>query len=164
MNDACLGGFKVEYGLALIQYIAKGDQVPFLSAQDIGRLAKSLGLLSPDVVTVHSAALASYVPQNEPNQVTAAAEFLVQSLQALELAWDLHRHQNLTRAANELQTPLATLRFAIQVGLGRVERGGTLDPITLHKALTQVDKLNPKIAELLSESDEVLTKRWSSFP
>jgi len=164
MSKACLGGFKVEYELALIQYMAKGDQEPFFSVRDIGRLAESLGLLSHEVVAVHSAALTSRVPQNEPYQVTAAAEFLIQSLQALELAWDLHRHQNLKRAAHELQTPLAALRFAIQVGLGCVERGDTLDPITLHKALTQVDKLNPKIAELLSESDDVLMRRWSSFP
>ena len=50
--------------------------------------------------------------------------------------------------AHELRSPLTSLRLALQIGLGRVQRGRTIEPTTFEKALAQVDDLAALITAL----------------
>ena len=54
----------------------------------------------------------------------------------------------LKQIAHELRTPLTTLRLALQVGLGRLQRGRSIEPSTFEKALAQVDHLAALITKL----------------
>jgi len=103
--------------------MAQGHEGATPSAQDIGELASTLGVVSKDMVAVHAAALLASVPQSGAKEFTFAAEFLAQSLEALESELARHNHQTLKRAAHELRTPLTTLSLALQVGLSRLRKG-----------------------------------------
>jgi two-component system, OmpR family, sensor histidine kinase VicK len=50
--------------------------------------------------------------------------------------------------AHELRSPLTTLRLALQLALGRLQRGESVEPRTLQKALVQVDEMCATITEL----------------
>ncbi len=146
--------FTNEYELALAEYMAQDEGSTLGRAWELGRLARSLGVLPYEIVAVHAAALVNCAPKSGVREFTVAAEFLTQSLQAFEEELALQRRHSLKRAAHELRTPLTTLRLSLQVGLGRLEKGGTLEAPVLQKALVQTDKLAAKITELLSRSDD----------
>jgi two-component system, OmpR family, sensor histidine kinase VicK len=50
--------------------------------------------------------------------------------------------------AHELRSPLTTLRLALQLALGRLQRGESVEPRMLQKALAQVDEMCATITEL----------------
>lgn len=154
--------FASEYQQALAEYVAVQDESNLHRARELGGLANSLGVLSHEFVALHAAALLSCAPEGGVKQFTTAAEFLTQSLEALERASAQRRSQVLKRAAHELRTPLTTLRLTLQVGLGRLEKGDNVDAPTLQKALGHVDKLTAKITELLSGADNIFGKPAAS--
>ena len=90
------------------------------------------------------------------HEFAVAAEFLAQVLRALEEEHSQHRRHSLRRVAHELRTPLTTLRLALQVALGHLEKGGTVESTVLHKAIGLADKLAAKISELVARSDDGL--------
>ena len=154
MVDTPQTRFSVEYERALAAHLRNGDDSALQNARELGGLARSLGISPREVVAVHSAALIACAPQSGIKEFTTAAEFLVQSLQSLEVEVGLQRRHSLRRAAHELRTPLTTLRLALQVALGHLEKGGLVEAPALHKALAQVDKLAAKITEMVSQTDE----------
>lgn len=164
MQEENQSRFSSEYERALAQYMAQTDEATLQRARELGALAQSLGILSYEIVAIHAAALLACAQNSGLKEFTAAAEFLTQSLQALEMKLALYRDHALKRAAHELRTPLTTLRLSLQVGLGRLEKGDTLKPPTLLKAIAQVDKLTSKIAELLSRSDDLFRSPPSTIP
>ncbi|MGE5786611.1 MAG: sensor histidine kinase [Myxococcales bacterium] len=56
--------------------------------------------------------------------------------------------QLLRRVSHELLTPLTTVRLALQLGLGRIQRGDRLEPASLQRALSQVDEIVRLISQL----------------
>jgi signal transduction histidine kinase len=144
--------FSSKYEQALAQYLAKRDLDTLQQAREIAALAMSLGVPFHEMVAVHAAAFLGIVPKGGAKECTVAAEFLTQSLQALEAEVMVQRANSLKRAAHELRTPLTTLRLALQLGLGRLEKGGAIDAPMLQKSLAQVDKLTAAITELVSRS------------
>ena len=155
MQEESQTPFTSEYQLALTQYVATQDESNLQRARELGGLANSLGVLSHELVALHAAGLLACAPEGGVKQFTTAAEFLTQSLEALEQASAHQRAQVLKRAAHELRTPLTTLRLTLQVGLGRLEKGDNVDAPTLQKALSHVDKLTAKITELLSGAGNI---------
>ena len=164
MVDTSQTRFSVEYEQALAAYLANSDDSTLQRARELGAMARSLGVLPCEVVAVHAAALVARAPQSGIKEFTAAAEFLIQSLQSLEVELDLQRRYSIKRAAHELRTPLTTLRLALQVALGRLEKGGLVDAAALQKALAQVDKLAAKITEMVSRTDEAFQATPPSAP
>ena len=150
--------FTSEYRQALAQHMAQMDEGTE-RAREIGGLAKSCGMLSHEVVGIHAEALCRCVPECGPQDVAVATAFLKESLRALESEAALQREHALKKAAHELRTPLTTLRLALQVSIGRLEKGDQIEVATLQKSLTLIDKLTEKIAELVSQS-----RRVSSTP
>ncbi len=147
--------FTSEYKQALAQHMAQVDDDTVRRAREIGSLAKSCGMLPHELVSIHADALRVSVPHCGPEEFATAAAFLAGSLQALESELALQREQVLKRAAHDLRTPLTTLRLALQVSLGRLARGDSIEPATLQKALVLIDNLTAKIAELVSQQTSV---------
>lgn len=156
MNCDGRSRFRSEYEQGLARHMAWGDEDTLPNTCVIGGLAHLHERLPHEIVAVHCAALFACVPRSGATEFALAAEFLVQSLEAFQSKLAKHRGETIKRAAHELRTPLTTLRLALQVGLGRLEKGDTLEPSSLWKALAQVDKLTVKISELLAESHHLL--------
>lgn len=74
--------------------------------------------------------------------VEAAAESRAHSPDPIDTS------QLLRRVSHELLTPLTTVRLALQLGLGRLQRGDCLDPASLQRALSQVDEMVRLISQL----------------
>jgi signal transduction histidine kinase len=61
--------------------------------------------------------------------------------------------------AHELRSPLTTLRLALQLGLGRLQKGEAVEPHALQRALAQVDEITAMIGEL-SEAANLASDEW----
>ena len=164
MTDDTRPNFTTEYQTALAQYLAEGQACTLEHARELGGLAKSLGVLSHEIVAAHAAALLACAPQGGVKEFAASCEFLTRSLQELEVESALQRAHSQKRAAHELRTPLTTLRLSLQVGVGRLEKGDTVDAQMLQKAIAQVDKLAAKISELLANSNDAFRNSPSVNP
>lgn len=154
--------FDIEYRQALTQHIDQSDDCSLQAAHGIGCLAKSFGMSCHEVVLTHAEALRAYSPLCGSNQLALATAFLAEVLRSLETESATQQQHSLKRAAHELRTPLTTLRLALQVSLGRLEKGDTIEPAVLQKALMQVNKLAATIAELVSSRDKL--SRSTSSP
>ena len=55
---------------------------------------------------------------------------------------------SLSRIAHELRTPLTTLRLALQLGRGRLQRGAAIELTTVERALSQVDQMTALLAQM----------------
>jgi signal transduction histidine kinase len=156
--------FTSEYRRALAQHMSQPDDASIQRAREMGSVAKSLSMLSHEVVAAHADALCADSPQCGTKESVNATLFLVEALRALESETATQRERSLRRAAHELRTPLTTLRLTLQVSLGRLEKGDTIEPAVFQKAIAQVDKLAANIAELVAPQDKVLGRTTSPEP
>ncbi len=156
--------FSSDYSQALAEHMVQGDDSTLRRARELGSIANSLGVCSHEIAAFHAAAMLAMTPQGGLKEFTRSAEFLTEALQALDFDLRLRGVHFRKMAAHELRTPLTTLRLVLQVGIGRLEKGESLEPPTLHKALAQVDKLATRISELLGKSDDAFRRLPSSPP
>lgn len=143
-----------DFRLALVQYISGADASAIELARALGKEACSQGMTSADIASVFTLALTASSLSAIDYDVVTAGSFLEAALASYESESSVGRAKELKRLAHEFRTPLTTLRLTLQVALGTLNKGETLDASALNKAISHVDKLALKITELLSNSGE----------